>query len=334
MAYKNTGFERAKLIQIDEYKKTNLIHSEQFNILNGFVYNGNQFLGITELELMELSQSDYLLRLANFINYIQSLYLTLQITYVINGDLNSNEPRRFSLACPVPTTTTTTEAPTTTTTTTEAPTTTTTTEAPTTTTTTEAPTTTTTTTSGVTSYLYMGDTTPSSVDYTSACSTFTAARNYYTMPSSINLGNVILYYDQTLTSPVTGYANKYIALSRNGTESQIWVQIDGDGLITAYGNCSGGPIGGDNKITLTYEMPSAEIGVIFTATAQYPVTSDLTVTLDHPAGNKAIINIPSGSSTGNVTVSTMVDGSGTAIESIYIQGTQVSSDSTYYYIAG
>jgi hypothetical protein len=89
------------------------------------------------------------------------------------------------------------------------------------------------------SYLmYMGNSQPSAQSNANACSIFSASRAYYisVIGGNIQVGDT-LYNDDQLSNPVRGYADMYLSLSLNGTGSQVWVQIDNNGIIIAAGSC-------------------------------------------------------------------------------------------------
>jgi len=170
------------------------------------------------------------------------------------GNIENIIVKSVVVAC---TTTTTTQPPTTTTT-----------ESPTTTTTTPPPTTTT-TTAGITTYTYLGKSSPDAASSATACSTYSSTRGYTSLKSS--LASIVvsdIFYDAYPSTPTNGGGN-WIALKAGGVGDAYSFQIDASGVVTAVGgNCSGA------TTTTTTDAPTTTT----TTTTDAPTTTTTTTT--------------------------------------------------------
>jgi len=97
-----------------------------------------------------------------------------------------------------------------------------------------ATTTTTTTTSPIQHVTYSGPGNPTQTSSLSSCSLDAKIRPYYTNSSGVIKDNIV-YNDYNLTMPCSGYAGKFLGLSKDS--SKVWCQLDANGKILVAGNC-------------------------------------------------------------------------------------------------
>lgn len=75
MAYINTGVERCQTVRID--KKINNVsvsgYPKDYSILSAFTANGNSYSLITETDFQRMSEVNYLQRLSDFKDYVESV---------------------------------------------------------------------------------------------------------------------------------------------------------------------------------------------------------------------------------------------------------------------
>lgn len=75
MAYINTGVERCKTVQIDkQINGASVIgYPKDYSILSAFTANGNSYSLITETDFQQMSDVNYLQRLSDFKDYVESI---------------------------------------------------------------------------------------------------------------------------------------------------------------------------------------------------------------------------------------------------------------------
>jgi hypothetical protein len=95
-------------------------------------------------------------------------------------------------------------------------------------------------TTPISTYTYLGRTTPDAIDSATACATYLTIRGYTSLKSSLSLitvGDVI--YDSYPSSPTNGN-NNWVALKSGGVGDSYSFQIDTSGVVTTIGgNCNG-----------------------------------------------------------------------------------------------